>query len=65
MPTILDNIEGADAERARAALAAAFDDPAVTELRVFSLGGGAAMAGILVTGRRDNSEATFLVFLLD
>jgi hypothetical protein len=39
--------------------------PAVTELRVFSLGDGAAMAGILVAGRRDNSEATFLVFLLD
>jgi hypothetical protein len=35
---ILDNIN--DAGEARAALSAAFDDPAVTELRVFNLGAG-------------------------
>ena len=64
-PMILDNVDRRRRGAARAALAAAFDDPAVTELRVFSLGDGAAMAGILVAGRRDNSEATSLVFLLD
>jgi len=64
VPMILDNIEGAD--KARAALAAAYDDPAVTELRVFNLGDGGAMSGILVAGRRGaTGEATFLVFLLD
>jgi hypothetical protein len=64
VPMILDNIEGAD--KARAALAAAYDDPAVTELRVFNLGDGEAMSGLLVSGRRQaTGEAAFLVFLLD
>ena len=61
---ILDNIEGAD--KARAALAAAYDAPAVTELRAFNLGDGGAMSGLLVAGRRGaTGEATFLVFLMD
>ena len=64
VPMILENIEGAD--KASAALAAAYDDPAVTELRVFNLGDGEAMSGILVAGRRRaTGEATFLVFLMD
>jgi hypothetical protein len=64
VPMILDNIEGA--EGARAALSAAYDDPAVTELRVFNLGDGDAMSGLLVAGRRGaTGETTFLVFLLD
>jgi hypothetical protein len=63
-PMILDVVQ--DAEGARAALAAAYDDPAVTELRVFNLGDGGAMSGLLVAGRRAAaSDATFLVFLLD
>ena len=61
---ILDNIDGA--EKARAALAAAYDDPAVTELRVFNLGDREAMSGLLVAGRRGAAgEAAFLVFLMD
>jgi hypothetical protein len=64
VPMILENIDGA--EQARAALAAAYDDPAVTELRVFNLGDGETMAGLLVAGRRQaTGEATFLVFLMD
>ena len=64
VPMILENIDGA--EQARAALAAAYDDPAVTELRVFNLGDGEAMSGLLVAGRRGaTGEATFLVFLMD
>ncbi len=63
-PMILDVVEDADA--ARAALAAAYDDPAVTEMRVFNLGDGEAMSGLLVASRRQGAgEATFLVFLLD
>jgi hypothetical protein len=63
-PMILDTIE--DAEAARAALSAVFDDPAVTELRVFNLGDGGAMSGVLVAGRHGASgAATFLVFLMD
>ena len=64
VPMILENIDGAD--KARAALTAAYDDPAVTELRVFNLGDGEAMSGLLVAGyRKAAAEATFLVFLLD
>jgi len=64
VPLILDEIEGAEA--ARAALSAAFDDPAVTELRVFNLGDGAALAGLLVAGRCGaGGAAVHLVFLMD
>jgi hypothetical protein len=63
-PMILDSVQ--DAEKARAALAAVYDDPAVTEMRVFNLGDGGAMSGILVAGRRGAAgEAVFLVFLMD
>jgi hypothetical protein len=59
-------LEGVDApERAQAVLAAAFDDPAVTELAIFTLGDGGAMAGLLVAGQRQDRGAVFLVFLLD
>lgn len=64
VPMILDNIEGAEA--ARGALSAAFDDPAITELRVFNLGDGEAMSGLLVAARRGtNGETVCLVFLMD
>ena len=64
VPMILDNIDAA--EQARAALSAAFDDPTVRELRVFNLGDGGAMSGILVAGRRPaTGETIILVFLLD
>ena len=63
VPMIVEVVENAEA--ARKALAEAYDDPAVTELRVFSLGDGGAMSGLLVAGKRKSGEATFLVFLLD
>jgi len=63
VPMILEVVENAEA--ARKALAAAYDDPAVTELRVYNLGDGEAMSGLLVAGRRDSGDATFLVFLMD
>ena len=64
VPMILDNID--DSATAQAALSGAFDDPAVTELRVFNIGDGAAMSGILIAALRGKSgEATFLVFLMD
>lgn len=62
-PMLFDGVR--DEEAARAALVAAFDDPAVTELRVFNLGDGGAMSGILVAGRRAAGEAVFVVFLMD
>jgi hypothetical protein len=64
VPMILDAIDRPDA--ARAALSAAFDDSAVTELRVFNLGDGAAMSGLLIAARRGASgKAGFLIFLMD
>lgn len=64
VPMILENIDGA--EEARAALAGAYNDPAVTELRVYNLGDGEATSGLLIAGRREApGEATFLVFLMD
>lgn len=63
VPMILDVAQNAEA--ARQALAAAYDDPAVSELRVFNLGDGGAMSGLLVAGRRESGEAVYLVFLLD
>ncbi len=61
---VLDDIDHAD--EARTALAAVYDDPAVTELRVFTIGDGGAMSGLLVAGSRSgDGEATLLVFLMD
>ncbi|MDX1345777.1 MAG: hypothetical protein R3179_07750 [Sedimenticolaceae bacterium] len=64
IPMILDTIENADA--AKTALSGVFDDASVTELRVFTIGDGAAMSGILIAALRSVSgEATCLVFLMD
>jgi hypothetical protein len=64
VPMLLDDVEGADA--ARDALSGAFDDPAVTDLRVYNLGDGAAMSGLLVAGRQGRGgESTFVVLLMD
>lgn len=61
---LLDATE--DVAAARAALATAFDDPAVAELRVFNLGDGGAMSGLLVAGRRGaTGDATYVVVLMD
>jgi hypothetical protein len=61
---ILDTVQ--DADQARAALAATFDDATVTELSVYNIGDGAAMSGLLIAARRaETSEALFLVFLMD
>lgn len=60
---LLDSVESP--EDAQAALAAAFDDPAVAELTIYTLGDGGAMAGLLVAGLRQDRGAIFLVFLLD
>jgi hypothetical protein len=62
-PMILDVVE--NAEKARLALSKAFDNASVSDLRVYNLGDGGAMSGLLVAGRRINGETTFLVFLMD
>lgn len=54
-----------DPASSRAALAEAFDHPAVADLIVYNIGDGGAMSGLLVAARRTNGEATFLMFLMD
>jgi hypothetical protein len=56
---------GGEGEKARQALSAMYDAPTVTELRIYALGDGAAMSGLLIAGRRQAGETTTLVFLLD
>jgi hypothetical protein len=63
VPLLLELVENADA--ARKALAAAFDDPAVSELAVYTLGDGQAMSGLLVASRRDPDGALILAVLMD
>lgn len=64
VPLILEVIE--NAESARAALAAVYNDPAVTDLRVFNVGDGEAMSGLLVAGHRGaENTAIYLVVLMD
>jgi hypothetical protein len=64
VPMLLDAIDNPEA--ARAALSAAFDDPAVADLRVFNLGDGAALSGLLIAARHAaDGAAIFLVFLMD
>lgn len=52
-------------ERAQKALSTTYDDVAVENLVVYTLGDGEAMSGILVAGRRSTGETAFLIFLID
>jgi hypothetical protein len=54
-----------DAETTQKALSATYDNAEVNNLSVFALGDGSAMSGVLIAGRCNTGEATFLVFLLD
>jgi hypothetical protein len=60
---ILNNIENAD--KAQEALAAAYDEESVAQLHAYIIGDGEAMSGLLIAGRRENGDGTFLVFLMD
>lgn len=63
IPLLLE--PGGDAESAQKALSRAYDDAAISELSLYTLGDGAALSGLLIAGRRQNGEATFIVVLLD
>lgn len=61
---ILDTVEDADA--GRSAVSGVFNDPLIDELRVYKLGDGAAMSGLLISANsRQSEEAVFLIFLMD
>jgi hypothetical protein len=63
VPMILEVVENAD--DAKLALSKTYDDKKVVDLKVYNLGDGEAMSGLLIAGRRSNNESTFLVFLMD
>ena len=63
VPMILDGLENAEA--AKRALSTAYNHKDVVDLRVYTLGDGGVMSGLLVAGQRSNGETTFLVFLYD
>ena len=53
-----------DRAKAEQALAAVFDNSQVSDLRVYAIGDGAALSGLLVAGYRPN-EITILISLID
>lgn len=55
----------ANPAQGKAALSAAFDDAAVSELLVFGIGDSAAMSGLLIAARRTNGDVTVLMLLMD
>jgi hypothetical protein len=57
--------ETEDYARAQQALASVFDDPQMTDLRVYAIGDGAAMSGLLLVGCHITGETTILISLLD
>lgn len=57
---------GPDPEAAAKALADAFDREGISGLKVFRIGDGEAMSGVIVAGSdRDAGEAAFVAFLMD
>ena len=60
---ILNKIE--DVDQAREALSAAYDSAEVAELVAYNIGDGEALGGLVIAGRRQNGDTTFLVFLMD
>lgn len=52
-------------ETARAALAGAFDDPAVRQARTYTVGDGEAMSGLLLAAERETGATVYLVVLMD
>jgi hypothetical protein len=64
VPTLL-LADSEDRNRAQPALEAVFNHPEMTDLRVYAIGDGVAMSGLLVAGSRTTGETTILVSLLD
>jgi hypothetical protein len=60
VPLLLDQ-----GEAARSALAATYDPEDVANLRIYTIGDGEAMSGLLIAGYRTSGALTVLVLLLD
>ena len=60
---LMENHE--DSKLAQLALAQCFDNSAVQDLRVYRIGDGQAMSGLLIAARREPVGSVYLVFLMD
>ncbi len=63
VPMLLEGVD--NVETAVQVLATAYNSPEVTDFRVYTIGDGEAMSGLLLAGRREDCKAIFLVFLMD
>ncbi len=63
IPLLMDLLP--DPGAAEQALSAAFDEPGMAAVRVYNIGDGAAMSGIILAGEKDTGERVFVTALLD
>lgn len=56
---------GDNSDQAQKNLAAAYNSAEVADLRIYAIGDGEAMSGLIIAGRRNTGETTVLVALLD
>lgn len=56
---------GSDPEAARRALVGVFDREQVSDLRIYRIGDGDAMSGLLIAALDSAAAAVFLVFMMD
>jgi hypothetical protein len=64
VPLLLLN-ETEQGEKAEKILSTVYDAPNIAELRVYTIGDGEAMSGLLIIGYRTTGEAIILISLLD
>ncbi len=64
VPIILLN-DTEQSEKAHKTLSNAYDDANMSDLRVYTIGDGGAMAGLLIIGYRTTGEVTVLISLLN
>lgn len=58
-------LDGADPDRAAAALRAAFNDTSLVRLQIFKIGDGGAMSGAIIAAETNAGARFFLIILLD
>ncbi|MDP1561108.1 MAG: hypothetical protein Q8M16_06900 [Pirellulaceae bacterium] len=56
---------GPDPDRAIAALRTAFNDPGITQLKIFKIGDGGSMSGAIIAAENNANVRLFLIILLD
>jgi hypothetical protein len=65
VPMLLLSNYSVDSNKVNKALCAAYNGPDVTNLKLYNIGDGEALSGLLMIGCRPNGETTLLIVLLD